>query len=555
MLSLDRPQTGTLGAPSFVSDLFIAAVTAKFSGGILIKAPEDAAIFFRDGSPIHAAGPALRDFPIGELLVSRGVISAEALESALQTQNECPPTDRPFLGAILVRDAGVPDEAIIKAVEEQIVQRVTKWFSVTTGTFQAAPGDNSRIKEIAVAADGTQLLWQALKNGASDLELRSISDMLLGKAVGVSELHRLPPFAFDETERRLLKLLEKPRKPDQLERSIGNRRLARALLRLLFLYDCLQIDSAKKAIPIPGTVRIAPQPSLTTLDVTDESQVRASQDVIIIEPPPPPKKDQPKRRSAEEQKLIKEIQNLHKDIGNKSHFELLGVKDSTTPVDLRKSFTQLAKKFHPDALSPDVDEKTAHMARELSAAMNEAYQTLSNDESRAKYLALLSDERVKGDARKAERIRDAEVKHQMGMVMLKKKDYQTAREYLNFAAEGDPQNALYRANFAWSIFADSKFNRDQAYTKAHDLLTEALELSKDVLAIAHFYMGQVLKSKGNVGDAAEHFRKAFKLDPKNTDAEREIRLMEKRATKSGDEGSGRLGGLGKLFKRQRSDSE
>jgi tetratricopeptide (TPR) repeat protein len=203
----------------------------------------------------------------------------------------------------------------------------------------------------------------------------------------------------------------------------------------------------------------------------------------------------------------------------------------------------LQKKFHPDAFIGISDEEVVQVIRELSARINEAYNVLSNEKSRAEYISLLSS-RFKGDARKMERTRDAEVKHQMGMVMLKKKDFQKAREYFNFAIQSDPECGEYKASMAWAIFADPKTERSEANSKAYALLLEALKSSPS--ASTHYYAGQVLKARDQLDEALFHFMRAVKLDPKHAEAQREVRLLSSRKTKDGNTAAGLLN---KIFKR------
>ena len=61
-----------------------------------------------------AAEPKFRNKRIGDILLERGAISREQLESALQRQK----TDNRLLGVILV-DMGVPQERVAQALAEQ----------------------------------------------------------------------------------------------------------------------------------------------------------------------------------------------------------------------------------------------------------------------------------------------------------------------------------------------------------------------------------------------------------------------------------------------------
>ena len=81
----------------------------------------------------------------------------------------------------------------------------------------------------------------------------------------------------------------------------------------------------------------------------------------------------------------------------KNYYELLEVSEKASPEVIKKAYTTLVKKYHPD-LQPDGEKKAAE---EKIKEINEAYEVLSNNSKRQSYDKKLQVERITAEKVKA----------------------------------------------------------------------------------------------------------------------------------------------------------
>ena len=536
MIELAEVKEGSLGQTIWFSDLFLAAARRQLTGGILVEAPNrgTAGVFFRRGDPVHVAGNYFENAFVGQILIDMKACTRSDVDQAAARQAVIE-DDAPLLGAMLVDQAGVKVEEVHRAIQRQNQARIASLFGLTAGRWRAAMGMNARIEEIGVAIPPWPLFFLGLETQATDEELRSLSDTLLGRAVKLSGgKANLPDMPLSPAEEQLAAYLEKPRKPDQLERALRKRRMVRGFLRGLSLLDRLLVLPANKAIPIKKATLLKG----ADLPGAEVARAKAAAALAARESGAGPRKVtpvvKPKRVSANTHPIVKETEHLHARLTDISHFELLGVVETVTPTDLRRQYAKAAKRFHPDSFPNEITGDVAVKAREISARINEAYDVLSDPQKRRDYRELLADDRIKGDARRAERVRDAALRSKMAQVHLRRREYHEARELFRFAMQTDPETALYGALFAWSTFSDPNCDRSDTGQECERLLREGVKANPQD-ANLHFYLGTVLKAHHRPKEALTFFQKAQELDRSHTDAQREVRLLLRQQKKTTDE--------------------
>jgi curved DNA-binding protein CbpA len=196
-------------------------------------------------------------------------------------------------------------------------------------------------------------------------------------------------------------------------------------------------------------------------------------------------------------------------------FARLGIAESAGREDAKKAFLALAKQFHPDRFASPSLADLQDRVRDFFAAVNEAYEVLSDDRKRLEYLK----KRQGGDATRAE---SAKVDFQKGEACLRTRDFARARGFLESAVRADPRPA-YQAALAWAYVSDPA-SKERERPRA--LVAEA---TKDPSCDRAFYVaGIIARDEGDPGLAERHFRAAVQANPRNADAVRELRLVESR---------------------------
>ncbi len=201
-------------------------------------------------------------------------------------------------------------------------------------------------------------------------------------------------------------------------------------------------------------------------------------------------------------------------------FVRLGVPETAGRDDVKRAFLALARQFHPDRFASPALADLQDVVKDFFAAVNEAYEVLSDDRKRTEYLAR---RRGAGQAN----VESAKVDFQKGEACLRTRDFARARAFLEAAVRADPRPE-YQAALAWAFVLDPACReRDRARALATDATREA---SCDR---AFYVAGIIARDDGDDAAAERHFRGACRANPRHVDAIRELRLLGARRGEKG----------------------
>ena len=227
----------------------------------------------------------------------------------------------------------------------------------------------------------------------------------------------------------------------------------------------------------------------------------------------------------EEAKQAKVIEDRHAKIAKEDYFARLGLTPNATRDQIKQAFFQAAKLYHPDKVPPALSHLTQKL-KDLFAAVNEAYEVLQDDERRKAYVAELKRRQASGGLSKQQE-EELKVEIAKGDVAMKRRDWAEAeRAYRAAAALADRPDLL--AHAAWAVHSDASRGGEASKAKGE---LEALARKFPNAAPAHYYLGVIARVDGNVVRAEKHFKDAIAANPKHTEANQELRLLQHRKAK------------------------
>ncbi|HET7826264.1 MAG TPA: DnaJ domain-containing protein [Anaeromyxobacter sp.] len=536
--------------------VLLDALNERASGVLeVVHAGGTSRLWFQDGRPVGAQ--VFQGFrPLGMMLLQQGLIDIDALSKSLAVMAE---TKRPQ-GEILVEMGAVSAADVERTLEEQ----QAGYFGVIAA-LDAAPFAFDASIPVPRWTRGSRLspartIVDALERPQAIALVASALQPVAAGGVRLLPGYRehAAEFRWTDAERALAARLEAPiRLESFFAASDVPPERARAMLAALLLLGLagpdagaevpgpdLVVEPAPASTPVPRETPIAnPPPALTpppSARRSDPAEARARRQRLLQQAmrnmgvgpfagPRPPADDaaaggdrEPAQRRGARAGATEAERHLRDALlavvprtKERDFFTRLGVAETAGRQDVKSAFLALARQFHPDRFTSPALADLQNVVKDFFASVNEAYEVLSDDKKRAEYVAA---RHAKGTARGEA----ARVDFQKGEACLRTRDFARGRGFLESAVRADPRPE-YQAALAFACLTDpGRKDRD----RARKLLAEA---TKDTSCDRALYVaGLLARDEGDDGGAERWFRAAAKVNPKNADAVRELRLAEAR---------------------------
>ncbi|MGC8579983.1 MAG: J domain-containing protein [bacterium] len=225
----------------------------------------------------------------------------------------------------------------------------------------------------------------------------------------------------------------------------------------------------------------------------------------------------------DQKRLLEEFKDKLDELRDKNYYEYFNVDQQAGSSAIKKAYFTLAKQYHPDHFF-DYPAEIKEVASDIFTLITTAYETLTNDEERKKYDEYLKSGKKQIENNEADKIVKAELQFQKGLILLKTNNIKEAYEQFKWAVDLNPTEGEYLSYYGWTIFRLSP-DSEESRTKALDYIQRGLQLNKEQDA-GYYFLGRILKVKGDEQKAIEAFKTAYAKNQQNIDALREIRAYE-----------------------------
>ena len=226
-----------------------------------------------------------------------------------------------------------------------------------------------------------------------------------------------------------------------------------------------------------------------------------------------------------------EVAALLARVRNADYYQTLGVTRAADARTIKRAYYALAKRFHPDRFRRNIDDAMRTRAEAAFAQIAQAYETLSDEKTRAAYDAKLTPETSHRPARAATpkaqfdpeptgREVDPEESFQHGLAAYKQANYHTALIYFADAARRAPRQARYRAYHGHTLAQDPRLRR-----QGEAELRAAIALDADN-ATYHVMLAELYQMLGLQRRAEGELTRALGLDPQHMGARQLLRKLK-----------------------------
>ena len=481
------------------AQLLLACSRAGRTGVLeLHRKPVEKRIVFEAGSPVDCRSNLMHE-TFGRFLVAAGKLDDEGLRVALaeSLQREVP------IGEVLLERKKIDAGELYKLLQQCLARKLLDGFTWREGSF--------RLADEPLAVDSTLKVKvpQLILTGV--LKLTPLEEVTRGLQPLFAEALALQESAFVAEEELQVRgpaaevlgaLREKPLRMDELAGRLPQLP-ANDLGRVVYALSLLDLVGPASRAPAKRKAAAAPTAAAAPRMHTPADAPAPDTGSFAIQAPP-------SAATPEFEEAKNRILQAYLAYRRRDAFDLLGLRESASAADVEEAWLRYARHYAPWPLAPHLPADLVEKARALFLAGTDAYAELRDGERRA----MLVHRRQLALAQRANQPRstgiqtdllDPEAQYKKGIELLAAGQERKALELLQYAADLDAQNPIYRAEAAMCRF---RVHGDAG--KPLEELDEAVRADPRC-GLAWYYMGLIQKQSARPVEAEESLRKAIRL--------------------------------------------
>ena len=484
----------------------------------ILKIDNLSPIDFLKGEPSSFHGENRGDFP--NFLLSRGKIAAEDRQKYLESGE----------GRLFFNESGM---LTFDELQNESHSFVTKMLMENLGrnegiVFTTAPPD---AEPPLLHISTPRLLYEASKLFPQQFNTESFIAVNATRfPARTSRFYRLANiFAMREHDIQVLEQINGSRSVTDLLQITGNKHDTALFLNFLHLLGMISMLPAPGAEALPGFFQKSlfnrPLDDVTVGEETligfDDIVEEVAENVLMAMG----SSGMAAPLSAEEISFEQAVQREFSLIKNKNYYAIFGMTPAKFSFNsLKDAYFAKVREYSPERFM-ELSGTTSDMAQEILSIYAEAYNTLSNVVAKERYDEMLNDNKTMGIDGKQDGELHARIQFQSGQVFLDMGEFENAEKALQDAYTLEPDHAGHAAFLAWAIYCNSANKGSKAaMERARSLLAKSLQIEKSAEAFA--FRGWMLFDEGRDGLAEGEFSKALKLNPKEPNAAKGMKLIQ-----------------------------
>ena len=394
------------------------------------------------------------------------------------------------------------------------------------------------------------LVTASLRGGLREDVAERVLDGLGYKQLRVKSGTALERFRFLDKELTFIEMLRStPMDAKTAISTAGDTKIARRVLYMLAIADRLDAfdvdsDTARRR-PRSSSSRLS---SAGQIPAPTHISSSGSMKAVTVSSPPPPRRSssprglsgspnsgapskppgsgpvKPDNLSPELTLRWNEVVGYGNRIDNQNYFEMLDVSSNASRDEISRSYYELAKKWHPDRLPPELTP-LRETAEVIFDHLTSAERTLTDKEARQEYLkALQSGGGTPKSDRRMSEVLMAALEFQKVDILIRRKDFGEAARIVGELIEAVPDEADYQSALATILW---KQNGLEAAEEVQKQIKLALRLNpKHERSL--MLKATVLMRENKLSEAMPLLERVLAANPKNVDAERQLRLARMR---------------------------